>query len=179
MMKTLYFLRHAKSSWKDAELSDIDRPLNKRGKENAPLMGRHLRKLKVKPQLIISSPSKRTMTTALIVADKIGYEEKNIKIDMGLYGANVAEIVQLVYHLDDNLNKVMLVGHNPSFTLIVDYFTGQPIDNMPTSGLIQIDFDIKSWRDIAPKVGKLKLFEFPKKITDGNKPTAKISKKAS
>lgn len=178
-MKTLYFLRHAKSSWKDAELSDIDRPLNKRGKENAPLMGRHLRKLKVNPQLIISSPSKRTMTTALIVANKIGYEEKNIKIDMGLYGANVAEIVQLIFHLDDTLKKVMLVGHNPSFTLIVDYFTGQPIDNMPTTGLVQIDFDCKSWKDITAKGGKLKLFEYPKKITDASKAVSKVSKKAS
>jgi phosphohistidine phosphatase len=175
-MKTIYFLRHAKSSWKDAELSDIDRPLNKRGRENAPLMGRHLRTLRVKPQLIIASPSKRTMTTALIVADRIGYEERNIKIDMELYGANVAQIARLLYHLDDNLKKVMLVGHNPSFTLIVDYFTGQPIDNMPTSGLVQIDFDVKSWQEITPKTGKLILFEYPKKIEAELK--AKTSKKA-
>ncbi len=175
-MKTIYFLRHAKSSWKDAELSDIDRPLNKRGKLNAPLMGRYMRKLKVKPQLIISSPSKRTMTTALIVADKIGYEERNIKIDMHLYGANVAQIAQLVHHLDDTLKKVMLVGHNPAFTLIVDYFTGKPIDNLPTCGLVQIDFKAKTWKEIAPKAGSLELFEFPKKIEEIEK--KKVKKEA-
>ena len=147
-MKTIYFLRHAKSSWKDAELSDIDRPLNKRGLDNAPMMARHFRKLRVKPQLIISSPSKRTMTTALMIAERIGYEERNIKIDMELYGANVAQISQLIYHLDDNLSKVMLVGHNPAFTLIVDYYTGIPIDNMPTCGLVQINFEAKSWKEI-------------------------------
>lgn len=168
-MKTIYFLRHAKSGWNDPDLSDIDRPLNKRGKENAPMMGRLMRKLKVKPQLIISSPSKRTMTTALIVADKIGYQEKNIKIEMGLYGANVAEIVQLIHHLDDNLKTVMLVGHNPSFTLIVDYFTGKPIDNLPTCGFVQINFDVKSWRDVKTKNGEMILFEYPKKVTAGKK----------
>ncbi|MDL5047748.1 histidine phosphatase family protein [Oscillatoria amoena NRMC-F 0135] len=175
-MKTIYFLRHAKSSWKDADLSDIDRPLNKRGKLNAPMMGRHLRKLKVKPQLIISSPSKRTMTTALIIADKIGYEERNIKIDMHLYGANVAQIAQLVHHLDDNLKKVMIVGHNPAFTLIVDYFTGKPIDNLPTCGLVQIDFKAKTWKEIVPKAGSLELFEFPKKVEDLEK--KKVKKEA-
>jgi len=169
-MKTIYFLRHAKSSWKDAELSDIDRPLNKRGRENAPLIGRLMRKLKVKPQLIISSPSKRTMTTALIVADKIGYQEKNIKIDMDLYGANVAQVVQLIHHLDDTLKNVMLVGHNPSFTLIVDYFTGKPIDNLPTSGFVQINFDVKSWRDVKAKNGEMILFEYPKKMAEETKP---------
>jgi phosphohistidine phosphatase len=176
-MKTIYFLRHAKSSWKDADLSDNDRPLNKRGKENAPLMGRYMRKLKVKPQLIISSPSKRTMTTALIVADKIGYEERNIKIDMELYGANVAQIAQLVHHLDDNLKKVMLVGHNPAFTLITEYFTGQPIDNMPTCGLAQIEFDMNTWREILPKTGRLVLFEYPKKVEDATKKKPARAKK--
>lgn len=83
---------------------------------------------------------------------------------MELYGANVAQIARLIYHLDDNLKKVMLVGHNPSFTLIVDYYTGQPIDNMPTTGLIQINFDVKSWKEIAPKQGSLELFEYPKKL---------------
>lgn len=163
-MKTIYFLRHAKSSWRDGELSDIDRPLNKRGLDNAPMMARHFRKLKVKPQLIISSPSKRTMTTALMIAERIGYEEKNIKIDMELYGANVAQIAQLIYFLDDNLKKVMLVGHNPAFTLVVDYFTGKPIDNMPTCGMAQINFDVDSWQEVVPKSGKLELFEFPKKV---------------
>jgi phosphohistidine phosphatase len=163
-MKTIYFLRHAKSSWRDGELSDIDRPLNKRGLDNAPMMARHFRKLKVKPQLIISSPSKRTMTTAMMIAERIGYEEKNIKIDMELYGANVAQISQLIYHLDENLKKVMLVGHNPAFTLIVDYYTGYPIDNMPTCGLVQINFDVNTWHEVVPKSGKLALFEYPKKV---------------
>jgi len=165
-MKTIYFLRHAKSSWRDDALSDIDRPLNKRGLENTPMMARHFRKLKVKPQLIIASPSKRTMTTALMIAERIGYEEKNIKIDMELYGANVAQIAQLIYYLDEPLNKVMLVGHNPAFTLLVDYFTGKPIDNMPTCGLVQIDFAVNSWHDVVPKAGKLELFEYPKKVKE-------------
>ncbi len=165
-MKTIYFLRHAKSSWRSSEFSDINRPLNKRGIENAPIMAKHFKTLKVKPQLIISSPAKRTMTTALMVAERIGYEEKHIKIDMELYGANVAQIAQLIYYLDDTLKKVMLVGHNPAFTLLVDFFTGKPIDNMPTLGLVQINFDIDCWHDVVPKSGTLELFEYPKKVKE-------------
>lgn len=162
-MKTLYFLRHAKSGWKDADLSDIDRPLNARGKENAPAMGKHLRKLHVKPQLIISSPAKRAFSTANIIASEIGYEEKNIKIEMGLYGANIEELLSVIHALEGGLDKVMLVGHNPGFTQIIEFLTGTDIVNLPTCGVARVDHDIKKWHNVKPGKGKLVWLESPKK----------------
>lgn len=163
--RTIYLLRHAKSSWKDAELSDIDRPLNKRGKENAPLMGKRLKKLEAKPDLIISSPAKRALKTAQIIADEIGYQEKNIHIDMELYGANVEEIFSLIEGLGDNLKSVMLVGHNPGLTLSVPFLCGEPLENVPTCGVVRIDFAVKSWSMIEPGKGKFVFFEYPKMFT--------------
>ncbi len=163
-MKTLYLMRHAKSSWKDAELSDIDRPLNKRGKDNAPKMGLHLKKLKARPQLIISSPAKRAFKTAVLVAKEIGYEEKNIRIDMSLYGANVEEILELVHGIADQLDKVMLLGHNPAFTQAVEMFCDHDLINLPTCGVVRIDFQNRKWQNIKPGKGKLVFFEYPKKL---------------
>jgi len=165
-MKQIYLLRHAKSSWKDAELSDIDRPLNTRGKTDAPVMGKHLHKKQVRPQLIISSPAKRAFKTATLIAPELGYEEKNIRIDMSLYGANAQQIHQLLLGLESGLNKVMLIGHNPAFTLAVSYFTGEEIDNLPTCGMVRIDFHSQRWELIKAGKGKLKLFEYPKKLID-------------
>ncbi len=162
-MKTLYLLRHAKSSWKDAKLSDIDRPLNKRGKEDAPAMGKRLQKLAVKPDFIISSPAKRAFKTIQVIAPLLGYTEKSIKIDMRLYGANVEELIRTIQEEMDQHDSVMLVGHNPGFTHLIDVLTGTPIDNLPTCGMVRIDLAIDSWKDTEPNTGSLVLFEYPKK----------------
>ncbi len=163
-MKTLYLLRHAKSSWKYDDLSDIDRPLNKRGKENAPKIGQYLKKKKVNPQIIISSPSKRTLSTAEIISNEIGYKEKNLRIEMKLYAANLNDLIELVNKLGDNLNEVMLVGHNPSFTLAVEYFSGELLENLPTCGCAKIDFAVNTWRKVGKNNGKIKFLISPKSI---------------
>lgn len=163
-MKTIYLLRHAKSSWKDAELSDIDRPLNARGKRDAPLMGQYFKSKRVHPDLIISSPAKRAYRTAGIIASELEYEEKNIYIDMRLYGANAEEILNIIHQLEPSLNKVMLVGHNPALTHSISLLSGEEIDNLPTSGLARIDFENKKWNLIKEGKGKLKLLAFPKKV---------------
>ncbi|HCS20682.1 MAG TPA: hypothetical protein DIW47_09015 [Bacteroidetes bacterium] len=163
-MKSIYLLRHAKSSWKDAELSDIDRPLNKRGKSDAPMMGRYFSKKHIHPQLIISSPAKRAFKTAALVATELGYEEKNIHIDMELYGANVNELLSIIQKQEASLDRVMLVGHNPAFTLAVFFFTGESIANLPTCGLVRIDFDTKRWKLVKEGKGKLRLFEYPRSV---------------
>lgn len=162
-MKTLYLLRHAKSSWKDAKLSDIDRPLNKRGKEDAPEMAKRLQKLEVLPDFIISSPAKRAFKTIQIIAPILGYTEKNLKIDMRLYGANVEELIRVVQEELDQHESIMLVGHNPGFTHLVEVLSGIAIDNLPTCGLVRIDFDIAHWNEVEMGKGSLALFEYPKK----------------
>lgn len=164
-MKTLYLLRHAKSSWKDAKLSDIDRPLNKRGKDDAPLMGKRLHKLEVQPDFIISSPAKRAFKTIQIIAPLLGYAEKSIKIDMRLYGANVLELIRVIQEEMDQHASIMLVGHNPGFTHLIDVLTGTSIDNLPTCGFVRIDFNINSWKKADAGKGKLIYFEYPKKQT--------------
>lgn len=162
-MKTLYLLRHAKSSWKDAELSDIDRPLNKRGKEDAPKMGKRLAKLNVLPDFIISSPAKRTFRTASIIAPLLGYTEKNIKIDMRLYGANIQQILEVIQEEMDQHDSIMIVGHNPGLTQLVEYLSSIDVENIPTCGLVQINFKVDQWTQIQEGLGELTLFEYPKK----------------
>jgi phosphohistidine phosphatase len=168
-MKTLYLLRHAKSSWKDADLSDIDRPLNKRGKINAPEMGKHFKRLKIKPDLIVSSPAKRAFNTATIVAKEMGYEEKNIKIDMALYGANIEQLLNTITNLEPSLDRVMLVGHNPGLTQLANFLGGENIENLPTCGLIRLDQEIKKWSSFKSGKAKLILFEYPKKLEKDKK----------
>lgn len=168
-MKSIYLLRHAKSSWKDADLSDIDRPLNKKGKSDAPMMGKYFSKKHIQPQLIISSPAKRAFKTACLIASELGYEEKNIHINMELYGANVDELLVLIQKLEASLDRVMLVGHNPAFTLAVPFFTGESIENLPTCGLVRIDFETKRWKLVKEGKGCLRLFETPRTVESMSK----------
>ena len=112
-MKTLYLVRHAKSSWKYPNLDDFERPLNKRGRKNAPFMGTILKKLKVAPDLIISSPTNRATMTARIFADKISYPLEKIHYRESIYECRANAFIHVIEHLDDVGNKAMLIGHNP------------------------------------------------------------------
>ncbi len=164
-MKTIYLVRHAKSSWKYPNLDDFERPLNKRGRKSAPLMGAILKKLKVAPDLIVSSPANRAAMTARIIADKISYPLDNIRYSESMYEFSANALIDVVEHLDDVLNKAMLVGHNPALTDLANYIGNKPISNIPTSGVFCVELDISSWKKISENCGKLKFFEFPKKHT--------------
>jgi len=164
-MKTIYLVRHAKSSWKYPDLDDFERPLNKRGRKSAPFMGTVLKKLKVAPDLIISSPANRASMTARIIADKIGYPLEKIRYSESMYEFSANALIDVVKHLDEVVNKAMLVGHNPALTELSNYIGDQPISNIPTSGVFCADLDIPSWVKISDHCGKLKFFEFPKKHT--------------
>lgn len=161
-MKRLTLVRHAKSSWKDRSLSDFERPLNKRGKHDAPMMGERLVKLKFVPDLILSSPAKRAIKTARVIADAIGYPEKKILEKRAVYDADRTTLVQIIQALDDKLQHVMLFGHNPTFTYLANDFIEQHIENIPTCGIVCIDFDVQSWSDISPGKGRLVFFDYPK-----------------
>src|SRR5450631_3680242 len=113
-MKTLILVRHAKSSWEDAALPDKERPLNERGKRDAPDMGKRLAKRDVKPELILSSPARRAFATAKIIAKSLGYKLKNIVVDDRLYPGAADEILNSIHRLDKQLDRVMIVGHNPA-----------------------------------------------------------------
>ena len=162
-MKTIYLVRHAKSSWKYPNLDDFERPLNKRGRKSAPFMGSILKKLKVSPDLILSSPANRAAMTARIIADKISYPLEKIRYNESIYEFSANTLIDVVKHLDDVVNKAMLVGHNPALTDLANYIGDKPISNIPTSGVFCADLDIPSWAKISDHCGKLKFFEFPKK----------------
>lgn len=163
-MKRLYLIRHAKSSWSDPDLSDIDRPLNKRGKRDAPFMGKRLKKAhRANPDIILSSPAKRALRTAKILAREIDYPKGKIEIKDSLYGSGVQAMLNIIHYLDDSLDEVMLFGHNPDITSLANYLSDQQVDNIPTCGIFRVDFDVQSWKDVKKGAGIFKFFDYPKK----------------
>ena len=164
-MRTLYLVRHAKSSWKYPDLDDFERPLNKRGRKNAPFMGKVLKKLRVAPNLVISSPANRTATTARIIAGVINYPLENIRYTAALYESREKALIHVVKQIDDSVNRAMVVGHNPTINGLANYIGDQPVGNIPTCGVFCVLLDISSWAKISEHCGKLKFFEFPKKHT--------------
>lgn len=160
-MKRLYIVRHAKSSWK-TDLNDFNRPLNKRGKKSAPDMGERLKKLKVMPDLILSSPAVRAITTAGIIAAKLGYPEERIAIDEAIYGAGIEDLVEIVRRTDDSVDVLMIFGHNPGFTDLARSLTDEYIVNLPTCAVYCVDFDLDTWEQIDRGIGSCALYDFPK-----------------
>ena len=158
-MKKLYIIRHAKSSWSDETLDDFERPLNKRGKANAPMMGERLKEKGVMPDIIISSPAKRAKTTAEIIAKKVGY--KNILFLDDIYEATSETLSKIVKRLDESYKIIFLVGHNPSLNELAYKLAGFS-ENIPTCGIVEIDFKCKKWAEIAPQKAKLVMFDYPK-----------------
>lgn len=162
-MKKLVLLRHAKSDWNNVELSDFERPLNERGKQDAPEMGQRLAKKRdFKLDLIVTSPAKRALTTAKIIAEKLDFPEKKIVKEKSIYGAGVSEMLSLISKFDNAFQTVMLIGHNPTFTSLAYYLTHSPVDNIPTCGVFCIDFDVEKWQDVVESGGKLDFFDYPK-----------------
>jgi phosphohistidine phosphatase len=161
-MKTLTLVRHAKSSWKDASLADRDRPLNKRGKRDAPEMGRRIAAAGIRPSLIVSSPAVRAWTTARIIADEIGYPREFLQRDKRLYLASVNGILDVIVAQDAGFNSLMLVGHNPGFTDFANYLVPGLTNNIPTAGVVCVQLDTEDW-SLYDKPGvELVLYDFPK-----------------
>lgn len=164
-MKTLYLVRHAKSSWKYPDLDDFERPLNKRGRKNAPVIGKTLKKLEVTPDLIMSSPANRAAMTARIIAAWINYPLENIRYSEAIYESSEKALLHFIQQIDDAVKKAMVVGHNPALNGLASYIADQSITNIPTGGVCCVELDISCWAKISQQCGKLKFFEFPKKYT--------------
>ena len=145
-MKTLLILRHAKSSWNYPELSDYDRPLNKRGKRDAPRMGEHLRQERLIPDRILTSSAKRARKTASRVAKTSGYTGKVKKLD-AFYDAVAGVYYDTLQALRDKHQRVMVVGHNPTMEQLVYSLTGQ-FRQMPTAALAHIELPIQRWEEL-------------------------------
>jgi phosphohistidine phosphatase len=161
-MKTLFLIRHAKSSRDDPALPDKDRPLDARGKRDAPKMGTRLAKRDVKPDLILSSPARRALTTAQIIAQKLDYHVTDIVVDEQLYAAAADDLLGVIHRLGDKLKRVMLFGHNPELTELAHRLSSE-ITHMPTCAVAEFTFSAKSWSDVGKVKPARVAFDYPKK----------------
>lgn len=162
-MKHLFLNRHAKSDWGQPGITDFERPLNKRGERDAPMMGERLAKRGENIDLVVSSPANRAITTARVIAKYINYPVEKIVEEPRIYEARVSELLKIVNHLDNKYNSVMLFGHNPGFTDFSDYLTGAGILNIPTCGICKITFNIDDWAEVSAHAGNMNYFDFPKR----------------
>jgi len=167
-MKKLYIVRHAKSSWAESDLSDYERPLNERGKRDAPRMGKRLKEKDFQPDLVLSSPAKRALSTARKICKAIDYNKDDIKTDKRLYHADEETILSVIHELKQKFNTVMLVGHNPGLTDFVNALSSNrlDIDNIPTCGVAAFSFPGDQWKDVAWGEGEFLFFDFPKSRDD-------------
>lgn len=166
-MKTLLILRHAKSSWDNADLSDFERPLNQRGLEAAPLMGNFMDKNQLFPALILSSPARRAAQTALIIKDKTRIKGEII-FNHRIYEASPARLLDVIGEQDETVETILLVGHNPGLEGLIKILTGD-LQPMPTAGLAVIDLEINKWSDINTSTGSLRMLIRPKEIEENGK----------
>ncbi|NWF50800.1 MAG: histidine phosphatase family protein [Ignavibacteriaceae bacterium] len=167
-MKKIFLIRHAKSSWKEPYLSDFDRPLNKRGKTDAPFMGELLAQKKILPDLILSSPAKRAIRTAEEIAKKINYNLSAIKADERIYEASRNELLKVLREIEKDVDVIFLVGHNPGLTFFANFLSGSEIENIPTCGIVEFNFKGSDWEDLDIDSCSLVSFEYPKKYLSKN-----------
>ena len=163
-MRTLYLLRHAKSSWKDVTLPDYDRPLKDRGRKAAKRIGRHLAQEKLTDPLVLCSPAVRTRETADIVL-----KHANVRVDVSfvepIYEASLGDLLHVVSEIPDEKQVAIMIGHNPGFEELLAYLTGEG-RRMPTCALAKIKFDVESWKDIKEDQGTLEWFVTPKELDE-------------
>ena len=161
-MKILTLVRHAKSSWEDSKLSDRERPLNKRGEHDAPMMGKRIVAAGIRPSLILSSPATRAWTTAKIIAQEIGYPREFLQRENSLYLASLDNIIDVLIAQDAEFNSVVIVGHNPGLTTFANYLSPGLTDNLPTAGVVSVGFEQDDWDlHTAPKT-ELLTYDYPK-----------------
>lgn len=167
-MKTLYVIRHAKSSWDVKTLGDIERPLNDRGKKDAPRMGKRLKEKEVHPDLIITSPAKRAFSTAKRIAKILKYPKEKLKITDKLYHGDEDAILEVLHKQKDKNNIIILFGHNPGLTDFVNSIMSEEldIDNVPTCGVVAFKFEAERWDQITWGTGKMLFFDYPKSRED-------------
>jgi phosphohistidine phosphatase len=162
-LKTLYLIRHAKSSWDNANQPDFERPLNQRGEHDAPIMAKFINEKNFKPDLLISSPATRAFSTAQIFATEFQYNTENILTDNRIYEAGIRELISVVREIDDSYQTVFLFGHNPGLTSLTNLLGDKYIPEMPTCAIVELRFEINKWKEIERHTGKIFLFDYPKK----------------
>lgn len=167
MGKTLILIRHAKSDWSESGQRDFDRELNHRGHSDAPRMGAKLFEMDLKPDLIVSSPARRTTLTAEYICEQIHYPFEQVHFEEDIYEASVRTLLKVVNELDNTYNTVIIVGHNPGFSYLAEYLTGSEIGNIPTCGIVELNIELDKWAMVSQNTAQLKSFIYPKMFFGG------------
>ncbi len=165
-MKTLFIVRHAKSSWNNPILSDFERPLNDRGRKDAPRMGKRLKEKDIVIDLMMTSPAKRATSTCKRIAEALSYPEEKIRLDEKLYHATEDKMLDIVHNIKDQYDNVMIFGHNPGLTDFVNSLTNGHIANIPTCGIVACNFPVDSWKEIDWGTGEILFYDYPKSKID-------------
>jgi phosphohistidine phosphatase len=163
-MKTIYIVRHAKSSWDNPGVDDHDRPLAASGVKKTKLIIDFLKKNNVLPDLMMSSTAERAKKTAFMIANGLGYPIEEVLVDRKLYHASPDNILDELYIQPDSINSVMIFGHNPTLTYFVNQFIDPPIINLPTSGVVVIEFATEKWSEIGSAKYRTLFTVFPKML---------------
>lgn len=147
-MKTLLLMRHAKSSWKDKDIIDHERPLNKRGKVDAPLMGKFIKEKELTPELILCSSAKRALLTASDVMDKAKVSKKKLRVLDSLYLAEPSAYMSELCEIPDNIERVLVIGHNPGLEGLLQILSGR-IESLPTGAIAYLSVPISTWSELS------------------------------
>jgi phosphohistidine phosphatase len=161
-VKNLFLIRHAKSSWAELGAKDFDRMLDDRGNRDAPKMAKILRGMGVVPDLIISSPAKRAITTAQYFAKEFEIPFEKIDLQPDIYEASESDLLHVVRAISDEAQTVLLFGHNPTLTYFPNRYSEDLIDNVPTCGIVQLSVNTEGWSDFNEKTVSKKGFWYPK-----------------
>lgn len=161
-MKILTLVRHAKSDWKNSTLTDRQRPLNKRGERDAPVMGRRIVDHGIRPSLIIVSPAVRAWTTATLIAREINYPFEFLQREDALYLASLDDLLAAVMAQDDGFNSLMVVAHNPGLTQFADYLSPGITANLPTAGVVSVQIEQDDWNLYERPQCELLVHDYPK-----------------
>jgi phosphohistidine phosphatase len=160
-MKTLYLIRHAKAGWDQPALSDFERPLTALGEQHAQNIGQELKQLAVKPNLIISSPAVRAISTAKIIAQALHYSEEKIQLNPAIYNAGVEELMTIIKGIKATYRQVLFFGHNPSLTWLLHFLCEDAKMNIPTCGVFGIELGMRDWEHLTEAEGRLITFLHP------------------
>ncbi|WP_134090680.1 histidine phosphatase family protein [Olivibacter sp. XZL3] len=163
MAKYLYLIRHAKSDW-SYDLPDFERPLNKRGLRDAPIMAERLALQNLRPDWLISSPANRAISTAKIFAEELRYPSDEIQEESAIYEANVPSLLQVINSFRPEVDCVALFGHNPGISLLAEYLCENVTIDFPTCAIAFLSFETDNWEEISVGTGSLVWFNYPKLV---------------
>ncbi|QNH62686.1 SixA phosphatase family protein [Hymenobacter sediminicola] len=162
-MKILYLMRHAKSSWSFDDLSDEQRPLNDRGRDDAPRMGQALAQRDTHIDLLLASTAVRSLTTAALVAKEIGYPHEKIQVRPEIYHADLQTLLRVVRESPDEADSVLLVGHNNTITDLANHLMESPLsEEMPTASIVCLHFQTEHWADVDRSNAEFYFFDCPR-----------------